>query len=149
MSVSSRLPTSKVPSSTVLLLLVRLLLVDASHRQVIVPGDILIGGLFPIHEGSRNASGSSLCGRIKADQGVQRMVVCCFWGFYLGLCLSRWPCSLLWSKWIKVLGCCQAFIWALKFWKLGNGGQCIGYVHENSSHSVRLKRMPWNKACNS
>lgn len=34
-------------------------------------GDILLGGLFPIHAGGRNAS---QCGRIKADQGVQRMV---------------------------------------------------------------------------
>uniref|UniRef100_A0A183BM07 G_PROTEIN_RECEP_F3_4 domain-containing protein n=1 Tax=Globodera pallida TaxID=36090 RepID=A0A183BM07_GLOPA len=41
-----------------------------SHRKVIVPGDIILGGLFPIHAGSRNASDGSLCGRIKADQGV-------------------------------------------------------------------------------
>ena len=49
-------------------------LISAAPRQVLVPGLVLIGGLFPIHESSRNASGSSLCGRIKADQGVQRMV---------------------------------------------------------------------------
>uniref|UniRef100_A0A915PGA2 Uncharacterized protein n=1 Tax=Meloidogyne floridensis TaxID=298350 RepID=A0A915PGA2_9BILA len=46
----------------------------ATPRQIQVPGSILIGGLFPIHESSRNTSGSTLCGRIKADQGVQRMV---------------------------------------------------------------------------
>uniref|UniRef100_A0A914H1P1 G-protein coupled receptors family 3 profile domain-containing protein n=1 Tax=Globodera rostochiensis TaxID=31243 RepID=A0A914H1P1_GLORO len=54
------------------------LLSRCSHRQVIVPGDIILGGLFPIHAGSRNASGGSLCGRIKADQGVQRMVAMLF-----------------------------------------------------------------------
>nr|CAD2185391.1 unnamed protein product [Meloidogyne enterolobii] len=47
---------------------------SATPRQIQVPGSILIGGLFPIHESSRNTSGSTLCGRIKADQGVQRMV---------------------------------------------------------------------------
>ncbi|KAE9421877.1 hypothetical protein Angca_005593 [Angiostrongylus cantonensis] len=40
-------------------------------RQVIVPGEIVLGGLFPIHEAGRNGSS---CGKIKADQGVQRMV---------------------------------------------------------------------------
>ncbi|KAF7637034.1 G_PROTEIN_RECEP_F3_4 domain-containing protein [Meloidogyne graminicola] len=49
-------------------------LISAIPRQVVIPGSVLLGGLFPIHESSRNASGSSLCGRIKADQGVQRMV---------------------------------------------------------------------------
>uniref|UniRef100_A0A914C9U3 G-protein coupled receptors family 3 profile domain-containing protein n=2 Tax=Acrobeloides nanus TaxID=290746 RepID=A0A914C9U3_9BILA len=42
-----------------------------SIRQVYLPGDIVLGGLFPIHEGGRNAS---QCGKIKANQGVQRMV---------------------------------------------------------------------------
>ncbi|EPB80727.1 7 transmembrane receptor [Ancylostoma ceylanicum] len=45
-------------------------LVDAV-RQVTVPGEIVLGGLFPIHEAGRNGS---QCGKIKADQGVQRMV---------------------------------------------------------------------------
>ncbi|KAK6749508.1 hypothetical protein RB195_001862 [Necator americanus] len=40
-------------------------------RQVAVPGEIVLGGLFPIHEAGRNGS---QCGKIKADQGVQRMV---------------------------------------------------------------------------
>lgn len=40
-------------------------------RQILVPGDIVLGGLFPIHEAGLNAT---QCGRIKADQGVQRMV---------------------------------------------------------------------------
>lgn len=40
-------------------------------RQVYLAGDIILGGLFPIHEAGRNAS---QCGRIKADQGLQRMV---------------------------------------------------------------------------
>lgn len=40
-------------------------------RQVYLPGDIVLGGLFPIHEAGRNAS---QCGKIKANQGVQRMV---------------------------------------------------------------------------
>uniref|UniRef100_A0AC35ESF6 Receptor ligand binding region domain-containing protein n=1 Tax=Panagrolaimus sp. PS1159 TaxID=55785 RepID=A0AC35ESF6_9BILA len=40
-------------------------------RQVHLSGDIILGGLFPIHAAGRNAS---QCGTIKADQGVQRMV---------------------------------------------------------------------------
>ncbi|KAK0399190.1 hypothetical protein QR680_002932 [Steinernema hermaphroditum] len=44
-------------------------------RQVYVPGDIVLGGLFPIHEGARNVNH---CGRIKADQGLQRMVAMLF-----------------------------------------------------------------------
>uniref|UniRef100_A0AC34Q200 G-protein coupled receptors family 3 profile domain-containing protein n=1 Tax=Panagrolaimus sp. JU765 TaxID=591449 RepID=A0AC34Q200_9BILA len=47
----------------------------AAVRQVYLEGDIMIGGLFPIHEAGRNAS---QCGRIKADQGVQRMVAMLF-----------------------------------------------------------------------
>ncbi|CAJ0932728.1 unnamed protein product, partial [Mesorhabditis belari] len=39
-------------------------------RQVLVPGQIVLGGLFPIHEAGRNGTG---CGRIKAEQGLQRM----------------------------------------------------------------------------
>ncbi|TMS39834.1 hypothetical protein L596_006302 [Steinernema carpocapsae] len=44
-------------------------------RQVYIPGDIVLGGLFPIHEGARSANH---CGRIKADQGLQRMVAMLF-----------------------------------------------------------------------
>jgi hypothetical protein len=45
--------------------------VDASsNRQVFSEGDIILGGLFPLHEAGQNAV---RCGRIKADQGVQRM----------------------------------------------------------------------------
>ncbi|KAI6187146.1 Metabotropic glutamate receptor 6 [Aphelenchoides besseyi] len=39
-------------------------------RNVLVEGDIMLGGLFPIHEAGRNAT---QCGGIKADQGLQRM----------------------------------------------------------------------------
>ncbi|KIH60262.1 ligand-binding protein, receptor family [Ancylostoma duodenale] len=51
-------------------------LVDAVRQftfsfEVTVPGEIVLGGLFPIHEAGRNGS---QCGKIKADQGVQRMV---------------------------------------------------------------------------
>lgn len=44
-----------------------------SLRQVLIEGDVMLGGLFPIH-----ASGRSACGRIKADQGLQRMVAMLF-----------------------------------------------------------------------
>ncbi|CAD5226266.1 unnamed protein product [Bursaphelenchus xylophilus] len=44
-------------------------------RQVLVEGDLMLGGLFPIHESGRSAQ---QCGRIKADQGVQRMVAMLF-----------------------------------------------------------------------
>ncbi len=42
---------------------------------MLVRGDVLLGGLFPIHEAGRNGSH---CGRIKADQGVQRMAAMLF-----------------------------------------------------------------------
>ncbi|CAB3409053.1 unnamed protein product [Caenorhabditis bovis] len=45
-------------------------------KQVTVPGQIVLGGLFPIHEAGRN--GTHQCGKIKADQGVQRMVAMLF-----------------------------------------------------------------------
>lgn len=48
----------------------------AGSREIFIPGDIILGGLFPIHEAGRNVS--SQCGRIKADQGVQRMVAMLF-----------------------------------------------------------------------
>ncbi|KAI6175835.1 7 transmembrane receptor [Aphelenchoides bicaudatus] len=41
-----------------------------SLRSVLVEGDIMLGGLFPVHEAGRN---STQCGAIKADQGLQRM----------------------------------------------------------------------------
>uniref|UniRef100_A0A1I7T1Y4 G_PROTEIN_RECEP_F3_4 domain-containing protein n=1 Tax=Caenorhabditis tropicalis TaxID=1561998 RepID=A0A1I7T1Y4_9PELO len=49
---------------------------NSSVKQVTVPGQIVLGGLFPIHEAGRNASHQ--CGKIKADQGVQRMVAMLF-----------------------------------------------------------------------
>lgn len=39
-------------------------------RSVYVEGDIMLGGLFPVHEAGRN---STQCGAIKAEQGLQRM----------------------------------------------------------------------------
>uniref|UniRef100_A0AC35U9C6 G_PROTEIN_RECEP_F3_4 domain-containing protein n=1 Tax=Rhabditophanes sp. KR3021 TaxID=114890 RepID=A0AC35U9C6_9BILA len=40
-------------------------------REVYIEGDIILGGLFPIHAAGRNGQS---CGKIKADQGVQRML---------------------------------------------------------------------------
>lgn len=39
-------------------------------RQVFLSGDIILGGLFPVHEAGRNGSE---CGILKAAQGVQRL----------------------------------------------------------------------------
>ncbi|GMR47345.1 hypothetical protein PMAYCL1PPCAC_17540, partial [Pristionchus mayeri] len=44
-------------------------------KQVLVPGEIILGGLFPIHAAGKNGSH---CGSLKADQGVQRMVAMLF-----------------------------------------------------------------------
>ncbi|VDK51918.1 unnamed protein product [Gongylonema pulchrum] len=41
-----------------------------SVRQVFLSGDIILGGLFPVHEAGRNGSE---CGILKAAQGVQRV----------------------------------------------------------------------------
>nr|CDJ81180.1 Extracellular ligand-binding receptor and GPCR domain containing protein [Haemonchus contortus] len=54
-----------------ILLLLYFITNASTVRQVTVPGEIVLGGLFPIHEAGRNGSH---CGKIKADQGVQRMV---------------------------------------------------------------------------
>ncbi|CCD74029.2 G-protein coupled receptors family 3 profile domain-containing protein [Caenorhabditis elegans] len=50
--------------------------ISSTVKQLTVPGQIVLGGLFPIHEAGRNASHQ--CGKIKADQGVQRMVAMLF-----------------------------------------------------------------------
>ena len=46
-------------------------------RQVLFDGDIMIGGLFPVHEAQpvvwQNRTSAGRCGNIKADKGVQRM----------------------------------------------------------------------------
>lgn len=46
-------------------------------RNVRIDGDIMIGGLFPLHEANsipwQNQSTPNKCGKIKADQGVQRL----------------------------------------------------------------------------
>ncbi|WKY04772.1 hypothetical protein Q1695_005634 [Nippostrongylus brasiliensis] len=56
---------------TILLQLHVIATIATAVRQLTVPGEIVLGGLFPIHEAGRNGSH---CGKIKADQGVQRMV---------------------------------------------------------------------------
>ncbi|CAI5449478.1 unnamed protein product [Caenorhabditis angaria] len=57
-------------------LILALAAISSAHtiKQISVPGEITLGGLFPIHEAGRNQS----CGKIKADQGVQRMVAMLF-----------------------------------------------------------------------
>ncbi|CAP37091.2 Protein CBR-MGL-3 [Caenorhabditis briggsae] len=64
------------PLQRFLVLLLALLHTVCPVKQVTVPGQIVLGGLFPIHEAGRNASHQ--CGKIKADQGVQRMVAMLF-----------------------------------------------------------------------
>lgn len=41
----------------------------AQRSSVFVDGDIILGGLFPVHE----RLGSEPCGAIQADRGIQRM----------------------------------------------------------------------------
>ncbi|EFP08851.1 hypothetical protein CRE_10718 [Caenorhabditis remanei] len=60
----------------ILIIFLYVLPIISSVKQVTVPGQIVLGGLFPIHEAGRNASHQ--CGKIKADQGVQRMVAMLF-----------------------------------------------------------------------
>lgn len=58
-------------NNTVSLLILLILLEPIlSTRQVFSGGDIILGGLFPIHEAGRNGSE---CGILKAAQGVQRL----------------------------------------------------------------------------
>lgn len=39
-------------------------------RQVFMKGDIILGGLFPVHEAGRTGSE---CGSLKPEQGIQRL----------------------------------------------------------------------------
>lgn len=45
--------------------------VSTALRSVLVEGDVMLGGLFPVHEAGRS---NSQCGAIKPDQGLQRMI---------------------------------------------------------------------------
>uniref|UniRef100_A0A8R1DP74 G_PROTEIN_RECEP_F3_4 domain-containing protein n=1 Tax=Caenorhabditis japonica TaxID=281687 RepID=A0A8R1DP74_CAEJA len=67
---------SQSPPLLLLLLSFFLITATSSVKQLTVPGQIVLGGLFPIHEAGRNATHQ--CGKIKADQGVQRMVAMLF-----------------------------------------------------------------------
>ncbi|CAJ0572481.1 unnamed protein product, partial [Mesorhabditis spiculigera] len=48
--------------------------IDSPNFQVVIPGQIVLGGLFPIHA----AGNGTACGPIKAEQGLQRMVAMLF-----------------------------------------------------------------------
>ncbi|GMS95215.1 hypothetical protein PENTCL1PPCAC_17390, partial [Pristionchus entomophagus] len=69
-----------LPSPTMILRSLSILLLSSvlpsqqQVKQVLVPGEIILGGLFPIHAAGKNGS----CGSLKADQGVQRMVAMLF-----------------------------------------------------------------------
>ena len=43
---------------------------SSQSKQIVIRGDIMIGGLFPMHE---KGSGSDVCGAIKEDKGIQRV----------------------------------------------------------------------------
>lgn len=42
----------------------------ASHREIRIEGDLVLGGLFPVHE---KGGGVDECGRINEDRGIQRL----------------------------------------------------------------------------
>lgn len=39
-------------------------------KAIIIPGDVILGGLFPMHE---VGTGGEMCGAIKAEKGIQRV----------------------------------------------------------------------------
>lgn len=39
-------------------------------KAIVIPGDIILGGLFPMHE---VGTGGEMCGAIKAEKGIQRV----------------------------------------------------------------------------
>lgn len=41
-----------------------------SHREIRIEGDLVLGGLFPVHE---KGGGVDECGRINEDRGIQRL----------------------------------------------------------------------------
>lgn len=43
---------------------------DQQDKAIIMPGDIIFGGLFPMHE---MGTGGEICGAIKAEKGIQRV----------------------------------------------------------------------------
>uniref|UniRef100_A0A1I8HQK1 G_PROTEIN_RECEP_F3_4 domain-containing protein n=1 Tax=Macrostomum lignano TaxID=282301 RepID=A0A1I8HQK1_9PLAT len=46
---------------------------ESIRRSVSVDGDIILGGLFPIHSSAETSSGESRCGRMESHRGIQRM----------------------------------------------------------------------------
>lgn len=40
------------------------------HREIRIEGDLVLGGLFPVHE---KGGGVDECGRINEDRGIQRL----------------------------------------------------------------------------
>lgn len=45
-------------------------MVSADHKEIRIDGDIILGGLFPMHE---KGTGGTMCGAIKAEKGIQRV----------------------------------------------------------------------------
>uniref|UniRef100_A0A8C1CDX4 Metabotropic glutamate receptor 2 n=1 Tax=Cyprinus carpio carpio TaxID=630221 RepID=A0A8C1CDX4_CYPCA len=43
---------------------------DTSKKEIIIEGDLVIGGLFPVHQ---KGEGAQDCGRINAQRGIQRL----------------------------------------------------------------------------
>lgn len=43
---------------------------DPSKKEIIIEGDLMIGGLFPVHH---KGDGAEDCGRINAQRGIQRL----------------------------------------------------------------------------
>ena len=45
-------------------------MIAPEQKHIRLPGDIILGGLFPMHE---KGTGLNLCGAIKEDKGIQRV----------------------------------------------------------------------------
>ncbi len=43
---------------------------DTSKKEIVLEGDLVIGGLFPVHQ---KGEGAQDCGRINAQRGIQRL----------------------------------------------------------------------------
>lgn len=63
---------SPLPSLVLAMMCQGALLADPaqSRREIRIEGDLVLGGLFPVHE---KGSGMEECGRVNEDRGIQRL----------------------------------------------------------------------------
>ncbi len=61
---------ARIPSLLLVMMCRGVLLGDPPRREIRIEGDLVLGGLFPVHE---KGAGMEECGRVNEDRGIQRL----------------------------------------------------------------------------